>query len=65
MPPSAPELADSMSTPDVPVPKTNKNKSRLSFNWRDPLDLESKLTDEEKRAYDAPFLNDDYKEGAR
>ena len=55
VPPSAPELADSMSTPDVPVPKTNKNKSRLSFNWRDPLDLESKLTDEEKLVRDTAY----------
>ena len=55
VPPSAPELADSMSTPDVPVPKTNKNKNRLSFNWRDPLDLESKLTDEEKLVRDTAY----------
>jgi len=52
VPPSAPEVA---ATPDVPVPKTNINKSRLSFNWRDPLDLESKLTDEEKLVRDTAY----------
>ena len=52
MPPSAPEVA---ATPDVPVAKTNINKSRLSFNWRDPLDLESKLTDEEKLVRDTAY----------
>ena len=52
VPPSAPEVA---ATPDVPAPKTNINKSRLSFNWRDPLDLESKLTDEEKLVRDTAY----------
>ena len=42
-----------MSTPDVPIPKASKPK--LTFNWRDPLDLESKLTDEEKMVRDTAY----------
>ena len=42
-----------MSTPDVPIPKASKPK--LTFNWKDPLDLESKLTDEEKMVRDTAY----------
>ena len=53
-PPSTPELAD-MSTPDVPVPKSGSAKTKLTFNWKDPLDLESRLTDEEKLIRDTAY----------
>merc|ERR1719270_904761 len=42
------------AAPDVPVPKTVQ-KAKLSFNWKDPLDLESKLTDEEKLVRDTAY----------
>ena len=42
------------AAPDVPVPKTD-GKTKLSFNWKDPLDLESKLTDEEKLVRDTAY----------
>ena len=45
-----------MSTPDVPIPKSSGgSKPKLSFNWKDPLDLESKLTDEEKLVRDTAY----------
>jgi len=43
------------AAPDVPVPKTEAKKQKLSFNWKDPLDLESKLTDEEKLVRDTAY----------
>ena len=45
-----------MTTPDVPIPKSSGGaKPKLSFNWKDPLDLESKLTDEEKLVRDTAY----------
>ena len=43
------------AAPDVPVPKAGASKPKLSFNWKDPLDLESKLTDEEKLVRDTAY----------
>ena len=43
------------AAPDVPVPKAGVSKTKLSFNWKDPLDLESKLTDEEKLVRDTAY----------
>jgi len=59
-PPVSPEFCHvnppDMSAPDVPIPKSSGGgKPKLTFNWKDPLDLESKLTDEEKLVRDTAY----------
>ena len=41
-----------MSDTNTTVSKAGSNKNKLSFDWKDPLDLESRLTDEEKLVRD-------------